>query len=149
MGEGFPHKPWRMLVSFTVERVLKERPEVELAVDLAIATSVLNLLEDAVRHDPHAADGCALEVGGGLNSDAARHRSKTKCIAADASLAGDSAVTRRSRLALTAPTKAGNRAMTTRGVCTLTETNGSEQDRQYESRPAQPLLVRLNAIVGL
>jgi hypothetical protein len=139
MGEGFLHEPWRMLVSFTVKRTLMERPEVELAVDLAIATSVLNLLEDAVCHDPHAVDGCALEVGGGLNSDAELHRSKTKCIAADASLAGDSTVTRRSRLTLTAPTNVANRAMTTRGVCTLTEADGSEQDRQWSKQTSTAL----------
>jgi hypothetical protein len=65
MGEGFLHKPWRMLVSFTVERILKERPEVKLAVHLAIATDMLLvdkcfIAGGVVKSDEIAGEGVAL-----------------------------------------------------------------------------------------
>jgi hypothetical protein len=65
MGEGFLHEPWRMLVSFTVERILKERPKVKLAVNLAIATDVLLVDKcfvtgGVVKSDEIAGEGIAL-----------------------------------------------------------------------------------------
>jgi hypothetical protein len=40
-SEGFPDKPWRTLIGFPVERVLKKRSEVKLAVHLAVTTHML------------------------------------------------------------------------------------------------------------